>query len=310
MRRSVLYHRLRAWMGVAFVVFALAPCRAHAQEMEPRSYSAAPVGTNFVLGSFQHALGDVALDSSLPISNVKAVVNSGVLGYSRTFDMFGQTGAAAVLLPYVRGDLSGDVDGQGKQITREGQGDIGFRISRNLIGSPALTPEEFARRSPETTFGVSLAAVAPTGAYHDQYLINVSSHRWAFRPEIGGSHPIGNWFIEGSAGLWAFTPNTDFYGGHLRGQEPIGTLQAHVGYNFGPNFWVSLDANQYMGGRTSQDGVNANNDESVFRYGATLSVPLGNGFSAKASWGSWLTAHNGGAYDRISATLQYRWFDH
>ena len=140
--------------------------------------------------------------------------------------------------------------------------------------------------------------MAPTGAYHDQYLINVSSHRWAFRPDIGGSLPIGNWFVEGSAGLWVFTPNTDFYGGHLRGQEAIGTLQAHVGYNFGPNFWVALDANQYMGGRTSQDGVNANNDQSVFRYGATLSVPLGNGFSAKASWGSWLTAHNGGAFTK------------
>jgi hypothetical protein len=296
-------------MGVVAIVFAMASCRAHAQEMEPRSYSAAPVGTNFVLGSFQHGWGDVALDASLPISNVKAVVNAGALGYSHTFGLFGQTGAAAVLLPYVRGDLSGDVDGQGKQITREGQGDIVFRFSQNLIGSPALTPEEFARRSPETTFGVSLAAVAPTGAYHDQYLINVSSHRWAFRPEIGGSHPIGNWFVEGSAGMWVFTPNTDFYGGHLRGQEPLWTLQAHIGYNFGPGFWVSLDANQYMGGRTSMDGVTGNNYQSVFRYGATISVPLGNGFSAKASWGSWLTAHNGGAFDRVGATLQYRWFD-
>jgi hypothetical protein len=95
----------------------------------------------------------------------------------------------------------------------------------------------------------------------------------------------------------------------VRGQEPLWTLQAHVGYNFGPGFWVSLDANQYMGGRTSQDGVAGNNYQSVFRYGATLSVPLGNGFSAKASWGSWLTAHNGGAFDRVGATLQYRWFD-
>jgi hypothetical protein len=68
MRRSVLYHRLRAWMGVAFVVFALAPCRARAQEMEPRSYSAAPVGTNFVLGSFQHGCApDVGRVDSMSI---------------------------------------------------------------------------------------------------------------------------------------------------------------------------------------------------------------------------------------------------
>ena len=49
--------------------------------------------------------------------------------------------------------------------------------------------------------------------------------------------------------------------------------------------------------------------KSVLRYGLTLSLPLGGGFSAKASWGSWLTARNGGAFDRIGVTLQYRWFD-
>jgi len=46
------------------------------------------------------------------------VINSGLLGYSRTFDLFGQTGAAAVILPYIRGDLSGDVDGQGRSRVR------------------------------------------------------------------------------------------------------------------------------------------------------------------------------------------------
>jgi hypothetical protein len=65
-----------------------------------------------------------------------------------------------------------------------------------------------------------------------------------------------------------------------------------------------------MLGITARFGLTrTNNYESSFHYDATLSVPLGNGFSAKASWESWLTAHNGGAFDRISATLQYRWFD-
>ena len=57
------------------------------------------------------------------------------------------------------------------------------------------------------------------------------------------------------------------------------------------------------------DEVAGNNYESALRYGLTLSVPLGQGFSAKASWGSFLTARNGGAFDRIGITLQYRWFD-
>jgi len=70
-----------------------------------------------------------------------------------------------------------------------------------------------------------------------------------------------------------------------------------------------VDAMHYFGGTSSQDGVSAHNFQSVTRYGLTLSVPLGDGFSAKASGGSWLTARNGGAFDQISLTLQYRWFD-
>ncbi|WP_374547789.1 transporter [Rhodoblastus sp.] len=106
-----------------------------------------------------------------------------------------------------------------------------------------------------------------------------------------------------------FTDNPDFYGGHVRGQEPIWAFQAHAGYNFGPNFWISADANYYLGGRTSVDGEVGDNYQSVLRYGATASAPLGHGFSLKAAWGSWLTARNNGRFNTASLTLQYRWFD-
>jgi hypothetical protein len=193
-----------------------------------RSYSASPIDTNFLIGSYQRTTGDVALDADLPISDVKAAINTGILAYNRTFDLFGHTGSVAIVLPYFQGNLSGNVGSEGKQITREGFGDLAFRLTENLIGSPALTPAEFARREPTTTLGVGVAVVAPTGEYNSQQLINISSHRWAFRPEIGGSQPIGNWFVEGSAGMWIFTDNDDFFGGHVRGQDPIWTFQAHV----------------------------------------------------------------------------------
>lgn len=309
MRGILLFDCARVSIVVLAGIFMCAPFGARAQEMEPRSYSAAPINTNFLIGSYQRITGDVALDPSLPIANVKAAINGDVLAYGHTFDLFGQTGSAAMIVPFFRGDLSGDVGAESRQITRRGLGDVAFRFSENLIGSPALTPEEFARRSPTTTLGVSLAVVTPTGDYDSERLINISSHRWAFKPEIGGSQPFGNWFVEGSAGLWIYTPNTNFYGGHLRGQDPLWTFQAHAGYNFGPNFWLAVDLNQYLGGRTSVDGVVGDNFQSVARYGLTASIPLGNGFSAKASWGSWLTARNGGTFDTIGVTLQYRWFD-
>jgi hypothetical protein len=300
---------LPAAVIVAAVIFLAGAGGARAQDMEPRAYSAVPIDTNFLIGSYQRTTGAVSLDPSLPISNVKASINGGVFAYDRTFDLFGQTASAAVVLPYLEGHLSGNVGGQGKQISRKGLGDLVLRFTQNLIGNPALTPAEFAQRVPTTTLGVSVAIVAPTGDYNSQHLVNISAHRWAFKPEIGLSQPIGNWFVEGAAGVLIFTNNTDFFGGHARGQDPIWTFQAHAGYNFGPNFWLAADVTHYMGGRTSLDGVAGHDFQSVARYGFTLSIPLGDGFSAKASGGSWLTAHHGGGFDRIGLTLQYRWFD-
>ena len=242
--------------AIAAVIFMLGTGLAGAQDMEPRAFSASPIDTNFLIGSYQRTTGDVALDADLPIRDVKAAINTGILAYNRTFDLFGHTGSVAIVLPYL-----------------------------------------------------GIAVVVPTGEYNPQQLINISSHRWAFRPEIGGSQPIGNWFVEGSAGVWMFTDNTNFFGGHVRGQDPIGTFQAHVGYNFAPNFWLAADATYYLGGRTNLDGVAGHDFQSVTRAGFTLSIPLGDGFSAKVSFGGWLTAQNAGAFDRIGVTLQYRWFD-
>ena len=47
--------------------------------MEPRSYSAVPIDTNFLIASYQRTTGDVGLDPSLPIANVKAAIISGIL---------------------------------------------------------------------------------------------------------------------------------------------------------------------------------------------------------------------------------------
>jgi hypothetical protein len=176
----------------------------------------------------------VALDPSLPISNVKASVETAALGYDRTFELFGQTATVALVVPYLYGDLSGDVGTEGREITRQGLGDVGLRFTYNFIGNPAMRPVEFAQREPTTTVGVNVALVVPTGVYNSEHLINVGSNRWALRPEIGFSHPIGGWFVEGSAGVWIFTDNPDFYEGHVRVQGPLWTFQAHAGYQFAP----------------------------------------------------------------------------
>jgi len=157
---------------------------ANAQEMEPRAFSVSPIGTNFLVGGYTRSTGGVSTDPSLPITNVEAVISSGILGYQRTFSLAGRTASAALLVPYVNGDVSGDVEEQSRRVSRTGLGDVRLRFTANLVGGPALTPAQFTQRTPTATLGASLTVVAPTGQYNPAHLINISSHRWAFKPEM------------------------------------------------------------------------------------------------------------------------------
>ena len=247
--------RLAVFLLVAVLGLVSAARLAHAQDMEPRAYSASSINTNFLLATYGHVAGAVSLDPALPISNVRGVINSGFIGYDRTFDLLGSQASAAILIPAVKAHLRGDVFDASQEITRLGMGDIVMRVTQNLIGGPALTPAEFMHREPTTTAGVSLTAVAPTGDYNSQHLINISSHRWSVKPEVGFSQPIDNWFVDGSAGVWLRTENSNFFGGKARGQEPLWTTQAHAGYNFRPGLWLAADVTHYFGGDTILNGV-------------------------------------------------------
>ena len=289
--------------------FALAIGAARAQEMEPRSYALSPIDTNFLVVGYSRAEGDVLTDPSLPISNLRATINAGVVGYSRTFDLAGHFASAALALPYLQSDIHGDVESQGRFVARSGQGDIRLRFAASLLEGTAYTPAEFARREPTTSLGASLTIIAPTGAYDSTKLINVGSNRWTFRPEIGVSQPYGDWFVEGSAGVWIFTDNSKFFANNVRSQDPLMLTQMHVGYNFLPGLWLAFDGTFYAGGETSVNGIRSRDGQVTSRYGLTASVPFAEGLSAKFSWSTWLTTRNIGHFEYFSLALQYRWFD-
>jgi hypothetical protein len=101
-------------------------------------------------------------------------------------------------------------------VTREGWGDAKLRVAMNLIGAPAMTPREFAQREPKTTLGVSVTVSVPTGEYFSDKLVNIGTHRWAAKTELGVTHPVGKWLLEAYAGAWWFEDNDDFFGGQRR----------------------------------------------------------------------------------------------
>jgi hypothetical protein len=282
--------------------------RARAQQLEPRAYAAAPAGMNVLGIAYLYSSGGVALDPSVPIENLEARVHIAASFYARTFGLFGRLSSVSITAPFAHLDATGDVLGEERNVARTGFGDPALRFAVNLIGSPALTPTEFAVRTPETTLGASLTIIAPFGQYDPAKLINLGTNRWAFKPELGLSHPFGHWNFEFFAGVWLFTTNDNFFGGQVRRQDPLVSTQAHVVYTFLPNLWASLDYTYYAGGSTTLNDQQKNDRQDNSRAGITLAVPVTKSQTLKLAWSSGVSTRIGSAFETIGISWQFVWF--
>jgi hypothetical protein len=283
--------------------------RASAQEIEPRAFSPSPVGVTFVLVGAGQSTGGILTDPSLPVDDVDAEINAGVVGLGRSFGLFGRLATVVVAQPYLSGQFTGTLDGEPAAASRSGFGDTKLRMSVNLFGNPAMSASEFAKRKPGTTLGASLSVSAPTGIYYPARLINVGTNRWALKPEIGVSHPVGPWDLEASAGVWLFEDNPDFFGGRHLEQDPLASVQAHVSYTFRPRLWLSVDATVYDGGETTVDGVKKDNRQSNSRYGLTLALPVTRSQSFKLYWNDGATTRIGSDFSTYGIAWQMIFID-
>jgi hypothetical protein len=298
-------HGTPVWAAVLLACATVAAGKAEAQEIEPRAFSPSPVGVTFFLAAAGRSTGGVLTDPSLPVDDVEAEIDVGALGFGHSFGLFGRTASAAIVLPYVSGDFTGTLNGENAEAQRSGLGDTKMRLSVNLLGNPAMTPAEFAQRRPKTTIGASLSISAPTGEYYPARLVNVGTNRWAIKPEIGVSHPLGRWTLEATAGVWLFEDNDDFFGGRQREQDPLASIQAHVGYTFRPRLWLAFNATFYEGGESTIDGAPRDDRQSNSRYGLTLSVPLGRSQSLKLHWNDGATTRIGSDFTSYGIAWQY-----
>ena len=282
---------------------------ALSQELEPRSYSPAPVGLNFFVMAGTRSTGEVLTDPSVPIQDVEARLNAGAAAYGRTFGIAGHQASMLLVVPYVWGDISGNVFEEARSVTRSGLADTKLRLAVNLIGGEALSVKEFMKRTPRTTLGTSLSISAPTGQYDPTKLINIGTNRWAFKPEVGLTIPHNRWMFDVFAGVWLFSANPDFFGGVHREQDPMPTLQWHVSYTLRPRAWIAFDSTYYFGGETSVNGVAADDRKENSRVGLTLSLPIGKSQSLKFNWSEGATARLGSNFSTYGIGWQYSWFD-
>ena len=279
------------------------------QELVPRAYWPTPNGINvFVLG-YQRNTGDIVTDPSLPVSGVESEIDFLQLSYQRTFSAWGRTATMQLSVPYSEGRTEGLVEGEFVRRDVAGLGDARARFAINLKGAPSMDVAGFQelRRNPRTIVGASLLIQAPTGEWESGRVINVGTNRWAAKPAVGVIWPIRpTWLFEFEVGAWFFGDNTDFLG-ETRKQDPILSTEFHLVKRIRPGFWMSLDANFYVGGETRIGTEEAGNLQRNSRVGLTAVFPMKTGHAFRGSVSTGAVTESGGDFEIFSLAYIYVW---
>ena len=82
----------------------------------------------------------------------------------------------------------------------------------NFHGAPALGLREIRGYRQDLIVGASLTVWAPFGQYDESKLVNIGTHRWSVKPEIGVSKALGPWIVELIGAAQLYEDNDDFSG--------------------------------------------------------------------------------------------------
>ena len=313
---SMVRLRKAGWFGSAVFFSAyLAANICCAQDLAPRTYVITPIHSNAVTLTYSLFDGSLLFEGTVPITGATARTHVAILNYSRSLSFFHRSANFTASLPYGVGNFRGTVVGAETLAYRSGLLPATFRFSVNLIGGRAMNVAEFKKWRQKTILGVSFRLVPQTGQYDPTKLINLGTHRWAFKPELGYSQRWGHWILDAYGGAWFYTTNSEFFshnqfspGTNTQTQSPVGSFEGHFSYDFRPRLWVSLDGNYWFGGTISLNGVeNSSTLQRNSRVGGTASIPLNRRQSIKLSYSNGAYIRYGGSFQNASVAWQYSW---
>ena len=284
--------------------------KSQAQDLDPRAYARIPVNVTVVVAGFGYSHGGIVTDATLPVEDLSAKIETPSIGVVHSFSLFHKTAQVSAVLPYAWGDVSANIGGVTQSTSRSGISDMRLRFSWLLIGAPAASPGEIAKAPRKTILGTSLSITTPTGQYYPEKLINLGTSRWAFKPELAISQPVGKrWLIDFYYGIWFFTKNDSYYpGSSVRTQDPLGSFQGHLSYNIQPLMWAALDLTFYTGGKSSVDGVPRDDRQSNSRIGGTIVIPVKKRHSVKFAFSTGAIIRSGADFSTVSVGWQSTFF--
>lgn len=278
-----------------------------AQTLEPRAYSNAPVGLNFVAIGYQRSEGGLIFDPSLDITDAISNVDVLITAYVRTLNVAGMSAKAGVVLPYAGLYASGRIEGDFRSREVTGLVDPSFYFSLNMLGAPALNLKDFFSYKQDTIVGFTLKVTPPIGDYEKDKIINIGTNRWSIKPEFGLSKALNRWLFEGAVAATFYTDNDEFAINKTRQQDAVYSIQGHLTYTFKNKIWLSYGMTYFTGGETRVAGVVSNDLQDNSRTGFTAAIPINKYHSLKILASTGLSTRTGTDYDSISLLWQYRW---
>mgnify|MGYP006969289367 FL=1 len=289
-----IFQALLIQVSLVLLALLISP-NAHAQEIEARAYSNAPIGINFLTGGLAQA------------KSGSYTLNTQALSLTHVIDVAGQSGRLTLVLPYAELSGTGQVGAQTINASAEGLSDPLIKASVNLYGAPALTNSEFINYQQDLIIGASIAASIPWGNYNSNQMINVGANRSLIQPAMGLSQAVGPWRLELAGMATIYTSNNNYMGSNTLSQSPIYSGETHLIYYFPSTAWISADATYFTGGQTYLNGLPVNGTQENWRFGSTLSYPLDKSNSIRLSASKGVYSRTDTSYNAVGISWQYRW---
>ena len=272
-----------------------------AQEITPRLFWPTPKGTKVFITGYSYSTGSLLFDTSIPLEDTTSRINTGIVAYTQTIDLWGRTSNLLINLPYSWGHSKGLYSGEPARRDFSAFGDLSFTLNVNLKGAPTMTVEDFLafRANPRPIIGASLKVILPTGQYNSDRLVNVGANRLATRLKLGSVLILQpKLLLELSASAWRFGDDDDFVAGKKK-VEPVYALESSLIKRIRPGLWASLDLTYYSGGRQTIGGNPLKDEQRNLKVGGTLVVPFLGRHAIKVGYANGVITRYGNDFDQL-----------
>jgi len=294
-----------------FLSIILSGSGIYAQDLEPRLLSDMPTDGNIAIFTYGHSGGNILVDNTLPVEDLKANINNLVFAYVRSFKLFNKLTKIDAVLPYSLGKYNAIVNDEAVKVNRNGFADPQIRLSMILLGVNPLDPKEYSNRKPKRfRLGVNIRSKIPLGAYDSRHALNVGTNRWTFQTGIGGSYTVHNRIIfEGHLNSLFFTKNKDFFNGNTTKQRSLMGIQFHAAYIFKPGIWAAVSVGKTYGGKLEINGVLQDIPQKNSRVGAAFAYKLNPHYGLKLAYTNGFSTRAGADFNSLIFGIHYIWFD-